>query len=355
MRRILSFAVAGLFAGIFVLSSNSHWMQALALSRSSINAAVPADKYRFGDLYSLCYLPDYKQRAFNAADLRPNYVRQKAPGNEVCLYSICDSYLAAFLLNDSLLSHARSYQFIRWNTKAKQVCLDSTKHNILVLETVEREVRSMRLQDTAYIYRHLGVVAAPGQETEREFEPASWISQHVFNKNIEDNLELNLFDYRFFTPIKELKAQFNHRVFNRTSPDVVLSKTRRQLYYAQTVDTTAAVNSSFKQVPDKDIEQVVGNLNRVYRHYRRAGFEQVYLAIMPNPVTILEPHLLTYNQVIPRIQRHPALQMPVIDVYAKLLHNRTRPIYQVSDSHWAKEGFLLGIAQVDSALATYSK
>jgi hypothetical protein len=352
MKRILSLLVAGLCLGIFVLSSNSSWMKALAQSRYSPNSKFPAYKYRYGDLYGFSYLPFYKEISFKAVDIRPYYVRKHA-SNTVQLYSICDSYLSNYVLNDSLFSHASSYRYIRWGYEQKQFHLDSTKQNVLLLEMVERNSRQY-LQDTAYIYNHLGVVDAVDKEKEDDLTHASWLNTHVFNKSIEENLEFNLFDYGPFVAVKEFKAQLNHNVFNRTSPDVVISKTRRQLYYSPTIDSTKNT-SSFKQLSDSELATMVNTLNIVYRHYRRAGFNQVYLTVMPNPATILEPNLSTYNKLIPRLQHHPALQMPVIDVYTSLKRNKTRHIYQMSDSHWAKQGFLLGIAQIDSALATCVK
>ncbi|MGI4822681.1 MAG: hypothetical protein ACRYFV_15840 [Janthinobacterium lividum] len=352
MKRTISLLVAGLFFGLFVLSSNSSWMKSLAQYRYASTSIWQPDKYRYGDLYGFSFLHDYRQTGFGFTELRPYYVHKKSP-HSVELYSICDSYLWTFMPNDSLFSHANSYRFTRWGYEAKQFHLDSTKQNILLLEIVERQLRTT-LKDTAYIYKHLSVVNAASKESEQPITPLSPVEGYVFNKNIEANLEFNLFDYSFFTPFKELKARLNYSVFNRTNHDVVVSKTKRQLYYAPTIDS-AATTSSFKKISAGELAMMVTNLNRVYRHYRRAGFKQVYLAAMPNPVTILEPKLSNYNELIPRLQHHPALQMPVIDVYISLQHHKSLPIYRVSDSHWDKDGFLLGVAQIDSVLATQNK
>jgi hypothetical protein len=352
MKRTLSLLVAGLFLGLFVLSSNSSWMKSLAQYRYASTSIWQPDKYRYGDLYGFSYLHDYRQTGFGPNELRPYYAHQKAL-NSVELYSICDSYLWTFMSNDSLFHHANSFQFSRWGHEAKQFHLDSTKQNVLLLEVVERQLRST-LKDTAFIYRHLGVVDAASKESEELFTPLSPVEDYIFNKNIEANLEFNLFDYAIFTPLKELKAQLNYSVFNRTNQDVVVSKTRRQLYYAPTIDT-AATTSSFKKLAPGELDRIVANLNRVYKHYRRVGFKQVYLAVMPNPVTVLEPELSNYNKLIPRLQQHPALQVPVIDAYTNLQRHKALPIYRVSDSHWDKDGFLLGVAQIDSVLAIQSK
>lgn len=351
MKRIVLWLIAGLFLGLFVLSSNRDWMKKLTAYRYSRASKLPSDRYRFGDLYGLSYLPDFKKRSFEAEDLRPHYVRNK-PVSGVHLYSLCDSYMATYLLNDSLFKHADAYRFSRWDYTAKQFYLDPSKKNILLVEMVERRVRYTAPHPET-IYKHLGVVADPSDETVEDVTPSSWWSTHLFNRNIEQNLEFNLFEYSWFTPIKEWKAQLNYKLFNRTSPEIVVSRKRQQLYFFPTIDATDN-NSSFNYLSAGEVDTLVNSLNGIYHHYRQAGFTEVYLMVPPNPVTVLEPELAPYNRLIPRLQRHQALQMPVIDVYAKLHSLRKRPVYQISDGHWSKEGFLAATAQLDSMLATHS-
>lgn len=351
MKRIALFLIAAIFLIIFILSSNSVWMKEWVKYRSA-KLKLPSDKYRFGDLYGFSYLPKFKRRPFSPEDVRPYYVQQR-PATNVELYSICDSYLWTFMPNDSLFQHADVYRFTRWDYEAKKFHLDPSKKNILLIEMVERRVR-YTIPDTTTIYKHLGVVGRTNEETVRDINPTSWLANHIFNKNIEENLEYNLFDYPLFTRIKEWKAQFNYSIFNRKSQDVFISNTREQLYYAPTVDSTSNT-SSFKYLDKSEVDALVLSLNQVYRHYRKAGFSEIYLAIMPNPVTILEPNLISYNGLIPRIQQHPAMQMPVINIYERLQQIKNKPIYQVSDSHWSKEGFLAGIAQIDSVLAAHGR
>ena len=352
MRRAILILIAALFFGIFVASSNTNWMKDLTKYRYSLASKVPSDKYRFGDLYGFSYLRPYKVRALAPEDLRSHYVKSRPPmGTE--LYGIVDSYLWAFVPNDSLFRQVDAYRATRWDYTAKQFYLNPAKRNVLLLEMVERRVR-YTAPDTAMFYKHLGVVDSPAKEVVNDIYPIDWWKSHVFNSNIEQNLEFNLFEYPVFTPFKEAKAWLNYRVFNRTSQDVVVSKTRRQLYYNQTIDSTKN-SSSFMRLRTGEIDTMVAGLNQVYRHYRKVGFDEVYLAIMPNPVSVLEPQISHYNGLIPRLQKNPALKMPVINVYSKLTRLRREPIYQISDTHWNKAGLLAGIAQIDSTLAAGKK
>ncbi len=349
MKRIILLLVAVVFFGVFVVSSNTNWMKELTKYRYLLGSKVPSDKYRFGDLYGFSYLCPYKVRALFPEDLRNYYVKDRSQtGTE--LYGIVDSYLWAFVPTDSLFRQVDAYRATRWDYTAKQFYLNPAKRNVLILEMVERRVR-YTAPDTAMFYKHLGVVDSPAKESVGAIYPSDWWKDHVFNANIEQNLEFNLFEYPVFTPFKEAKAWLNYRVFNRTSQDVVLSKTRQQLYYTQTIDSTKN-SSSFMHLRAGEVDTMVAGLNQVYRHYRKAGFDEVYLAIMPNPVSVLEPQLnhYKYNNLIPRLQENLSLKMPVINVYGKLQHLRRERVYQISDTHWDKIGLLAGLAQVDSAL-----
>lgn len=353
MKRLLLLLTAGVFLAVFVLSSNSSWMDAWAQYRNADASPLPADKLRFGDLYGLSYLHRFKQKKnLNIEDVRPYYMQSRDPSN-VHLYSICDSYLYNCLLNDSLLRHAEAYRYTRWGYEAKRFHLDPAKQNILLLETVERNARDI-LAKPEMAFEHLDMVADAAGESVRKITSGNWLRTHVFNRNIEQNLEYNLFEYPLFTPLKELKAWLNLSLFNRYSKDVLVSPTQDRLYYAPTADPTQK-SGAFSRLPASEVDSLVTALNLMRRYYRAAGFAEVYLAIMPNPVTVLEPGLGAYNGLIPRIQRHPKLEMPVIDVYARLRHPNTSASFQRNDSHWSKDGFLTAISLIDSTLATRAR
>ena len=51
-----------------------------------------------------------------------------------------------------------------------------------------------------------------------------------FNKNMNQNLQYNLFNYNFVFPMFESKALLNFYLFNRASGDVVISKNKKYLF-----------------------------------------------------------------------------------------------------------------------------
>lgn len=94
---------------------------------------------------------------------------------------------------------------------------------------------------------------------------------------------------------------------------------------------------------------MVDSLNAISDRYKRAGFREVYLNIIPNKVTMLEPQRGTYNHLIERIQNHPALRVPVIDTYGTY-RRLPRPPYLKSDTHWDCSGRAIWLKQVREKL-----
>lgn len=349
MSKFLLVASTTLFTLIFILSNNVAFMKFWFDYRVSKRSLFPSDKYTYADFYGITYLKKYKDIAVHAEDLRSYHYKSKRSTN-VNLYSIGDSYLAFFIKSDSLLKNADAYHFVRYEYTSKNIYLDRSKKNILVIEMVEREIRP-RLLNPSYIYNHLSIARQPSDEKETDYFP-NHCKNNLFNNKIEQNLTFNLFDYAIFQPFRELKAELNYKMFDRTSSSVYISERKDRLYFNSTIDTTNS-QSSFTTIPNPEIDLMVTNLNRIRKHYLKLGFTEVYLSLIPNPVTILEPYLFTYNKLIPRLQSHPELAVPVINTYSKLHKIADQPIFQRSDSHWDKAGFLAWRDQMDSVLATH--
>ena len=83
----------------------------------------------------------------------------------------------------------------------------------------------------------------------------------------------------------------------------------------------------------------------------KAGFDEVYLSIIPNKVSILSPDMGKYNQLIERVQSDLNLKIPVIDTYSDFKKNPTK-YYLKSDSHWTCEGRDIWLDKVNNILVT---
>ncbi len=321
-------------------------MKKTAQYRYNLDNVLGSDKYTYGDLYGLSYLPAFKIKSETQPEIKPC----GKPGN-INLYTICDSYLWFFLKGNADFCGVDKYDFSRWaHDDRMDITLDTNRKNILLIEIAERNLRYMT--DTAAIFSKAVVankrtVAVTGRAALPAFSDGISLVP-VFNPLIEQNLQFSLFDYRFFTPFKEMKAQLNYRFFNRSNEGVKVSANGKYLYLAETVDSTQ-VTSSFNPVSAQEIDKLVHTLNLTYRHYKLLGFDEVYFSVIPNPVTILDTEKYRYNGLIPKVQEHEKLEMKIIDTHT-LFKGSTAQLYQYSDSHWNNNGFYLWISQVDREL-----
>ncbi len=289
------------------------------------------DDFRYGDLYRLSSLPQFKQERKRCAP-----IVEVSPKLPVALYVIGDSFLEESRTNEAdFLS--RTYRYTHWENRLA-VQLDSSLKNILLLESVERHAREhfARVADNVEVVTQLRPVEPAesgffhdlkhffsGKTTQRQQVP-------------EDQLENLLFNGPVWQALKETKARLNLAWFDRTNPKVALSRDEQHLFYVLDTDSTL-VNSNFNALPDDEINRMVDSLNATAGRYRRAGFDEVWLSIIPNKTTVVEPERGPYNRLIERVQICPALQLSVIDAYQMLKPGGAR-FYEISDSHWNCRG-----------------
>jgi hypothetical protein len=249
---------------------------------------------------------------------------------------------------------------IKWwelNTYIAIPRLNPHKHNILVVEMTERYVRDICTKYSGMIGTLKIDSTYRGNtpyylETSNESIKTSFLEKHFFNPNINSNLELNLFGYPLFRPIKELKAEFNYAVFNRANNDVFVDKKNRFLYYGPTVSGNQIMNSFFP-LDSSEMPLICNTLNSVYRYYKTKGFEEIYLAIIPNPVTMINPQLGNYNGLIPKLYAVDSLKMRIIDVYATYAKNPLQ-YYSRNDTHWSSAGFQTWLDEFNKTLGEIS-
>lgn len=350
MKKFFSILVLIFFTAVYLLSTSDFIMKKVAPFRYELDSPLGSDKYRYGDLYGLCYLKDFK---IYTEKKQPVLSDCKKPG-DVNLYMICDSYLWSFVKTDSIFCNVNKLKYARWlYFEQVEEKMDTAKKNILIIESSERFARKL-LKDTADMYSSMRVSTDNPKTIAERIPESLWekILRYLYNENINQNLEFNLFDYRFLTPFKELKAELNYRLFGRTNNDVSVSSDKKYLLYGPTADSTKTT-SSFNPFSDKEIDETVMQLNREYEHFKTLGFDEIYLSLIPNPVSIVDPGFGKYNNFINRIQNSTALRMPVIDIY-NIFRKIPGEVYFRSDSHWNYEGFQIWVYEVNKRLKYYS-
>ena len=302
------------------------------------NVGVVADDYRFGDLYRLSALSRFKQPKVDCGS--ENRASDTASTH---LYLIGDSFSEPQRLtqSDFRVSH---FQRVAWDYR-QRAQLDPNKRNILLIESVERHIREHFTRPVQEF------IVDP--DTSRTPTPKLPLRQRISNEfhrsDIEERLESALFSHDWAFWFKELKANLTLDWFNRENSSVSLSKDHKHVFLRSDTDTTKTLNSSFAYVPDADIALVVDSLNTVAARYRRQGFDAVYLSIIPNKASILDPNRSHYNHLIERIQSHPKLRVPIINTYTAYKQSSTSP-YLESDTHWNCEGRTLWLKLVREKL-----
>ncbi|MFD2569121.1 hypothetical protein ACFSUS_00660 [Spirosoma soli] len=314
-RYLVLLAAAVLWAS-GLLSTVSHWLY---------EAKVIVDDYRYGDLYRISALPQFKlpqpvcPASHRASDTASTH-----------LYLIGDSFSEKERIsqNDFRVSH---YQRIRWDFP-QRAQLDPTKRNVLLIETIERHFQDHFRMPINDLIVESDTSKAPtpkqswGQRLAKDFH---W-------KDVEERLESALFSQDWAFWFKELKARLTLNWFDRYNTGVSLSKDRRNIFLNSDTDTTSRL-SSFSPLSDQEVDKLVDSVNAVAARYKKLGFDEVYLSIIPNKATILEPNRDVYNHLIERVQQHPTLRVPTIDTYDAFRKASSSP-YLISDTHWTCDG-----------------
>ncbi|WP_420149580.1 hypothetical protein [Spirosoma sp.] len=286
------------------------------------------DDYRYGDLYRLAPLPQFKQ----PQPLCPSPDRS-SDTSSTHLYIIGDSFTEPQRLSksDFRVSH---FQRVAWAyTQSAQ--LDSTKRNVLLIESVERHVREHFSQPITEL-----VVADDTSKLTAQ-RPALYkrIYDDFHRTDVEERLESALFSHDWAFWFKELKAQLTFEWFDRAYTSVSLSNDRKNIFIASDTDTTKAkiLNSSFSPLTDREVNTLVDSINSVADRYRMLGFNEVYLSLIPNKASILEPDRGVYNHLIERIQANSRLRVPTVDTY-DAFSKKPASMYLKGDTHWTCEG-----------------
>jgi hypothetical protein len=321
------------------------WLQAYSPLIYKSSRLFP-DDYRNGDLYHLSYLPQFKEKL-------PICQSQKKTQNvqNVNLFVIGDSFTEEQRVNKNDIN-AVKYLNVHWNNGV-EIQLDTTKKNVLILETVERtfknhfsgEVNNFNLD------RKIEKIDSNKSWKRILIEKISQIVLFIFPEKdgIEQRFEASLFSYDFFLKYRELKAKLNLLIFDRIEKKVVLSEDKKNIFFSEEALPTDS-HSAFYPLTEVEKDSLILNINKSGEKYLKAGFDEVYLSIIPNKVSILSPNLGAYNHLIEQIQNDTKLKVPFIDTYTVFKQNPSK-YYLKSDSHWTCEGRDVWLNKVNKILS----
>jgi len=345
MRKTIAIAVFILSAGLLLLSMNQSFINRIKQDRyfdhlnppSAANRPlyyrlfVRSDRWRYGDLYGLCYLPEFK---FKLAPFKKYEKALGKPLNKRSLYIIGDSFLADKTLNGAFEGFD-DVIFLDRRFPIGPIILDTARENYLIMEFAERNLIGYELQK------------ASASNQPPTGMPAR-LNKVIFNKDLSRNLELLLFDDKLVTPVKELKAIINYKLFGRIAKEVAVSTDHSRLFLNATVDTGNA-QSAFRFKADADIDLIAGNLGIAANYYRSIGFKKVFLSVIPNAVSIYNAKRMPYNHLLERVEEKTGL--PIIPLYDDF-RNASQNVFYKSDAHWNPHGFELWVTETNRTIGT---
>ncbi|RYD75131.1 MAG: hypothetical protein EOP53_17015 [Sphingobacteriales bacterium] len=340
MKNVLTYFVLLSCILIYAVSLSEPLTKKIVAYKYRSSSILASDKYRYGDLFGMSYYPNIMKDP--SQEIR--YEREKCDSitKDIDLYALCDSYVWSFLKSDTFYCNVNKLMYATVNNfDYLQSQLDTTKTNVLLFEFSERNVMFMVRDKFDYMKDFLKISDTTNisyQQPPNE----NLFTSYLFNKNINTNLEFNIFEASLFTGIKKIRATINFDFLKTPNKDVLISPDNKYMLYQQTIDP-ASMTSSFTPISDNEIDTVVSRLNQIYGQYMAMGFREVYLSIIPNTVSILYPDLngYKYNNLILRIQNHPSLKIPIIDIYSEFKKTKAYPVFLQTDTHWNMNGAFL--------------
>ena len=327
---ILKYIILFVFSLLWVIGCNP------TLRQKAFDLGLTKDSYRYGDLYRLSNLPDFKQLT------KPCPKPSNLPKTNTGLYIIGDSFTEKARV-DSLDFVAKDYLRTHWN-EPLIIQLDTTKRNILVLQTVERHFREHFVDSVRVLKIGKPEKVVPQAE-------ASFFSLAYWDKVLgesEEALTSFLFSGDVFLTLKEWKASLNLAWFNRHNDQVALSPDGKNILFCWDTDSSR-ITSSFKYFPDSELDSLIKGVNQTRQYYLSLGFDEVYLSIIPNKTSIVAPTMGPYNHLVERVQQHPSLQAPVLDIWPAFTQN-SQQVYSLSDTHWTCFGQSIWVKKVNDVL-----
>ena len=347
MRKAVSIFLIFVGSGLLLLCSSDRLMKIIIAKRSAMTGLFGIHHSDAGDLVSMSYL-DNEQQFRESYDYHFTKPADDGGSKKIDLYVYGDSYLDP--VPDSAFGSINSYHFARRSYNDLNYSLDSNKKNILILEYAERFARGeLQYYD---IYNHVKKKQSDGAFLRLSDHPvvyAKMFGIEIFGHDVNPNLEFNLFGYRFWDEVKLTKATLNYHLFHRAIGDVVISNDGRRLFLKQTVNPEDQL-SSFRPLDSVEIQNIIQHINAIYDHYRAEGFDEVYISIVPNPVTILQPE--HYNGLIPTLQQPGILKgAQMIDIYSPYTKSSDPGgLYRVGDTHWNNNGLQVWLQIVNAEL-----
>lgn len=286
------------------------------------------DDYRYGDLYRLSNLPEFKDTKVICAN--NNNTKQI---QNIHLYLAGDSFTEPERVNAKDFS---SKFYTHGFSHLPNVPLVLAKEKkVLIIETVERHIGE-KFSEPWHLWN-----------TENKVISNKTFTDYLYDWKLPYNDDSHVaatFGSDFFLKIKEWKAELNRNLFGKINDKVILSTNKKDLFYYLDAD------AGFKKIADAEVDKYVKNMNVTRENYLKLGFYEVYFSLIPNKSSILEKGRTDYNHLLERIENHKDLKAPLVSIYKDFQAN-SDGVYLKGDSHWNCTGQQIWLNKVNAVLA----
>lgn len=299
------------------------------------------DLYQLGDLYRYSYLAEFKDTAVHSSPFP--VVKEKQKFN---LFVIGDSFSGPF--EKGHFPTAANYSFANWNHVNQSdihLHVNPKEYNVLVLQSSEKHIL-IRWEKKSYKPYLFPFEHEPNETGGFGFEyckkPETFLQKterYIGRPAVaEQNIGILLFSNPLVLQIKESKARLNQLVFNRIAEEVEVYHEKKFLIQTMTSDLKYKYMSSFHEHTDGEIENITNNLGHMNRYFRYAGFDSVLVALVPNPISVIDPEYKgrKYNQVLSRVERK-IVGLGVVSVFEDFSKGK-ESLFRKGDSHWNLAG-----------------
>jgi hypothetical protein len=278
----------------------------------------------------------------------PKKFTKKDSNNNVALFIIGDSFTEKERINATDFN-VSSYLRIHWNDSLN-ITIDTNKRNVLVLQTVERHFR----EHFAIPIKNLNVVKVTKKQVAQNIS-LQYLLLSIYNdwentlKESEESLSSFLFSSDLLLQLKEWKAALNLSWFGRHNDQIAISPDGKNILFNWDTDSTR-ITSSFKELPENELSLLIQQANQTRNHYLSLGFDEVYLSIIPNKTSIVAPEMGDYNHLVERVQQHPKLSIPYINIWDSYTNHR-KEVYSLGDTHWSCKGREIWLEETNKVLS----
>jgi len=320
-------------------------MRWLSHERYQDAGLLGSDKYRFGDLYGLSYLPDFR------LEKDTTMIRDQAPADgyrDIDLTILGDSYLFSYVQMDtSNFVRAKQVTFRRWSDSNLEPLRvrSNTNKKVLLIETVERNAWMILNIDRLKPQLEKVSIDKPWYNSLNEF-----LFERIYHPQLEQNLDFTLFNLQLLSPVKSLKALINSEVFHRSSTDVAISKNGEFLYMDETVDSTQR-SSSFYPITKGELHELGERIVGMNQYAKMKGFDEVIFVIIPNPVVFTNTEAKESNQLVSKLNLEFGNKVRLVDP-SHTLQEGGKNYFFKSDSHWNQKGARAWLAHFNQYLLT---